>query len=318
MKRLIVISLLITLVFSTQAFGETDYVVKAGDSLSAIALKFYNDPFAWPYIAESNREALRGSKYLQIGTRLIIHELPREKKTLINRGEILPLVTGNEYAPFTDERLPNGGMITEIIERIFRGMGYDPQIEFWNWDHGYRATQKGVFAATFPYLKTPERQAEYLYSKPVYEILIVPFVRKDSGITYNSPEDLKNYRICKAKGYAVPTIDEMVKDGALHNLEEPKQMSDCFKMLEAKQVDMVVEMELSGKELISNMGLGHSIHALENAIDIASLHIIFPKYYSESNVMLYKFNKSLKSLKASGAYHEIVKNHLENYYNSIK
>ena len=304
--------------WSTEAFGETYHVVKAGDSLSKIALTFYKDPFAWPYIAEANREALKGSKYLQIGTKLMIPELPKDKTSQKEGFKLIELVTGNEYAPFTDERLPNGGMITEIVARVFRGMGYDPKIEFWNWDHGYRSTEKGVFAATFPYLKTSERQVKYLYSKPVYEILIVPFVRKDSKIAYSSPDDLKNYRICKPKGYAVPTVDEMIKNGSLSNVEEPKQMSDCFKMLEAKQVDIVPEMELSGKELVFNLGLESSIHSLENAVDISTLHIIFPKYVSESNVTLYKFNQSLKNLKGSGAYEKIIRIHLENYYNSLK
>jgi len=209
-------------------------------------------------------------------------------------------------------------MVTEIVEIIFQGLGYDPKIEFWNWDHGYRATEKGVFAATFPYLKTPERERKYFYSKPVYEILIVPFARKDSSIIYNSPNDLKNYKICKPKGFSVPTIDEMIKNGSLRDIEKPKQMSDCFKMLEAKQVHIVPVMDLSGKEILLKLRLESSIHALEDAIEINTLHVIFPKYVQESNVTFHKFNQSLKNFKGTGAYERLVRNHLESYYNSLR
>jgi hypothetical protein len=51
----------------------------------------------------------------------------------------LTLVTGDQYAPFTDQRLPHGGMISEMVKVIFQKMGVCGAYRFQTleaWLHG--------------------------------------------------------------------------------------------------------------------------------------------------------------------------------------
>ncbi len=45
-------------------------------------------------------------------------------------AEPIPIVTGNKFAPFTDEKLPNGGLATEIIKTTFNELGHETKIKF--------------------------------------------------------------------------------------------------------------------------------------------------------------------------------------------
>ena len=61
----------------------TEYVVKEGDSLSAIAKALYHDGTAWEIIFEANKERLNGKpNFLKLGTKLVI---PAVKKVPVSQ-----------------------------------------------------------------------------------------------------------------------------------------------------------------------------------------------------------------------------------------
>ena len=52
--------------------------------------------------------------------------------------EGLRLVTGNDYKPFTDESLPEGGLANEIVKRSYDQIGVKYSIEWKPWKRGFR------------------------------------------------------------------------------------------------------------------------------------------------------------------------------------
>ncbi len=64
--------------------------------------------------------------------------------------ETLKLVTGNDFSPFTDEKLKNGGMYTSVIKTILNRLKIHYEIEFYPWARGYELVKKEKFDATFP------------------------------------------------------------------------------------------------------------------------------------------------------------------------
>ena len=52
------------------------YTVNSGDSLGAIAIKFYGDVSKFPLIFEANRGILSSPDMIRVGQRLTIPELP--------------------------------------------------------------------------------------------------------------------------------------------------------------------------------------------------------------------------------------------------
>ncbi|MCB1069261.1 MAG: LysM peptidoglycan-binding domain-containing protein [Verrucomicrobia bacterium] len=52
--------------------SEQIYVVQAGDTLSRIATRVYNNPALWERIYEANRETLRSPESIRVGQTLRI------------------------------------------------------------------------------------------------------------------------------------------------------------------------------------------------------------------------------------------------------
>ena len=52
------------------------YHVKAGDTLSKIAKKFYNDATLWDLIYQANRDALQSPSGIRVGQTLVIPLVP--------------------------------------------------------------------------------------------------------------------------------------------------------------------------------------------------------------------------------------------------
>lgn len=316
--KIITLTLLMLMVVVTNSvLAETTYTVKSGDTLSLIARKFYNNPYKWPYIYRANKEIIKDHDSIQVGWVLKIPNLTKTTQPISSKK--LKLVTGNDYAPFADETLMKGGMITDIVRMTFNAMGYSPVIEFWTWSYGYKATKEGLFSATFPYLKNKEREQDFLYSKPLFEILIFPFVRKESRLRYQELSDLKGLTLCRPEGYYIHDIKELIAKNLI-KLERPKELETCFNMLVNDKVDVVPVNEFSGKNMIVEMGLSQHIKMLdEKEISIEStLHVIFPKRGRYSRVLQHKFDRSISELEQSGELQEIISQHLENYYQIIE
>jgi len=230
----------------------------------------------------------------------------------------IKLVTGNEYAPFTDQKLPNRGMITEIMEKVFEKLGLQSDIGFLGWKDGYDKTKNGQFDGTFPYVRTPERMADYHYSRPLFEILTRWFVKKDANIKGGKPEDLRGLVCCKSEGYNLSDIQTYL-DRKLIRLENPwpKNLGDCFKLLKQGKVDLVPINELVGFKTINDIyGSPQDFRMLEEAVAIDTLHFIVPKSRKDARALVRKFDRVLDEIENDGTLDEIVKRHLKRHYGS--
>jgi len=108
-----------------------------------------------------------------------------------------------EWAPFVTQYDEGYGHVTEKVTVVLERMGYRPNYLFMPWSQAklkvrYNDEQTGP-QATFPHLRTEEREKHFLISsKPIYEGCIRFFYnrRKLSGpVNVSTLEDLAAYRI---------------------------------------------------------------------------------------------------------------------------
>jgi len=307
--------------------AQQTYVVQRGDSLASIAYKFYGNQSKWKLLHDANPSQVeKDGNLIFVGAQLMIPGAAAaagsiyasaygkldEASGLMN----IDIATGPDFTPWTDDELPNGGMVTEIVDKAFRSMGYKPAFEFINWPSGYRLTEKGKFAATFPYAPTEERMQSFYYSDSVYDTLSIVFSRSDASFEYRDASDLHGKRACRPAGYFTSFIDEMIQSGEL-TLQQPKTLDDCYNALLKGETDVVIIAELEGNAKLKQMGIEDKVHASEKAINISGLHVIFPKSIDQSEVMLSDFNEAVRKMAAAGELEEIVSRHLEDYYSSF-
>lgn len=300
----------------------TTHIVKQGETLSHIAKRHYKDGSKWPHIYRTNKNLIKDAEKINVGWELIIPgieniQLKKLQDTqTFGDADVIRLVTGNGYFPFTDEKLPGDGMITEIVARVFEKMGKTVELEFWSWKLGYDAAKAGEFTATFPYLKDSERLKDFYYSKPLFNILMRGFVKNDSSIKFDSVDDLKGLTVCRPEGYLISDLREWVDKGTL-SIRQPKEMSDCFHLLKNGKVDIVSTNEFEAKGVImKEFGSMEMFKLLDKSFSEGPLHIIFSKSNPENLELLREFDQALEKLAKKGALQKIVKRHMM-YYQSL-
>lgn len=227
----------------------------------------------------------------------------------------LPLVTGNDYAPFTDERLPQRGMVTEIVELVFKEMHYDVQVTFRPWKRGYEETKKGIFAATFPYIKTDERLQAFYYSEPITTIPTRIFVTNRSPI--RKLDDLQGRRICIPLGYGInKELNTMLRRTVSDQLGSPVDLEGCLRQMIAGRKDFFILNEISGWMAIQNTFQSKDdFRTLDTVFASDSHHLIISKSYPNAEKILADFNQGIANLRQTGRLQQIVDRHLRDIIN---
>lgn len=222
------------------------------------------------------------------------------------------LVTGNDYKPFTDEGLPEGGLVTDIVRSAYTQAGHEVKIEFLPWRRGEKGVRDGKYDATFPYVKNDEREKIYSFSDPVFVAKERPIVLKDQAGSINNLEDMKGKTLCMPIGYqtASSELQDLIDTGEVKETK-PRNYASCFRMLKAGRVDFLA-MERPQAVLEANNVYGSTDPiSFENYVTGQTvLHLIFDKDGEGTQEKIATFNAALKALKDSGEYDKIVEKHL--------
>ncbi len=324
-------NMIVSLVFFVLGAIEADevgagqpYVVEAGDSLSSIAYAFYRDQNKWRFILDANRDKVAADGALvQVGTVLDIPDVgetqPRAGQSEAFRldpatGRIqVDLVTGNDFKPYADETLPEGGMITEIVMTAFRDLGYEPIVDFLNWPSGYDLTKRGKFAANWAWAPTAEREADFFYSDSLAEDLTFAYWHVDRPQTFEQIDDIKGYRVCRAVDYYTEFMDHLVDSGEIE-FTQPKDINECWRGLADGSFDFVIQAEFASVAQHAELGLTDKIIKSDTVVSKQSYHAIFPRSISESEKLRDDFDRAFRKMEETGALNQIVERHLKAFF----
>lgn len=332
-----------------------EYKVKVGDNLRFIARAAYGDADLYRVIYDANR-AVIGAKadIIEIGTLLSIPCDPNDPKADASAAvtaaaepeaavepvaakvsEAAPaasaepaqrpiaIVTGNGYAPFADETLPGGGMMTQLVEMaVFRadpGIAYN--LSFINdWQaHIDALLPSGAYDLSFPWVRPNCEGAEMLspgdearcrdfaFSAPFYEIVDGFFATRDSGLmAVTSYADFQGKRICRPEGSTTGVLDEVGLTAPAITLVRGTDAKDCFRALSAGEVDLVsVDAEL-GDATVAKMGLITTVGQNPHLSTILSLHVIAHKSNPRAVAMLGELDVGMREMYETGEWYDIV------------
>ncbi|MFD2261667.1 substrate-binding periplasmic protein [Lacibacterium aquatile] len=229
-------------------------------------------------------------------------------------AEELQLVTGNEYEPYTDQKLPEGGLATEIVRAAFAKEGHTVKVEFAPWKRGAELAAKGEVAATFPYVISEERQKTYNYSEPMLFLQQILKANPASGITSADPASLKGKRICLPLGYStVKTVQPLVDSKEIIRSELP-DMKSCMQHVASGRSDFLIIDKISGAIAMSaaqQTEASFKSFPVENATN--TLHLIVGKERADGAKVLAAFNAGFAKLKSGGELAAIIKKHVPGY-----
>ncbi|WP_157954442.1 substrate-binding periplasmic protein [Saccharospirillum mangrovi] len=225
--------------------------------------------------------------------------------SLTGRAEVT-LVTGNDYPPFADQALPEGGLSTRLVRAAFAAVDEPTEVRFQPWLRGYRATLNGDFDATFPYVHTDERAEQMLFSVPFITVDTVIISRASHPLNYQTMESLRGAVLCRAQGWGLPAaIQQALDDGIIDVMDAP-QYTSCFRMLLAGRVDFLLSNNLQWAVQAQVNELEPSLfYVAPKPIQRSNHYVIAPKT-ARGQAVIEQFNRGLALLRQTGEYEPLV------------
>lgn len=221
-------------------------------------------------------------------------------------GGQVKLVTG-EFYPYSGSELTNGGMITALVTESLLAAHKKVDLYFLPWKRGLIYTLNHRMAATFPYVKDSQREAQYLFSESIFSAKVSLFVRRDSSITFSKDIDLKGLSTCVPLGYSTKEIQRFLTKGLIRVGMRPVTDSQCLKAVHNGNIDFYSVNELTGRTLARDLfGTSRALKTVGNPVSINNYHLIIAKDYPGGDKLLQAFNSGLNKIKVNGKYQRIV------------
>lgn len=224
----------------------------------------------------------------------------------------LRLVSGPDYVPYADPSLPSGGLGGALVLAAFAigGVAVDP-IQFEPWKRAYADTLAGEFDATFPYIRSTQRETEMLFSDPIYDIVTVALFRADSGRDYVEPSSLAGLSLCLPIGYAPASPLVSLVDAQVIHVERPASPDLCLRELAERRVDVFVgPSELIDLRVAALFGAASPFVRGRTPVFLQSLYLLAARTGPGSSDLIHRFNEGLAMLRADGRYEAIVQRQL--------
>lgn len=227
-------------------------------------------------------------------------------------SEDLRLVTGDDYAPFTGSALPAGGLLTQVVHAALEQGGVDSTLEWQPWNRGYLKTLRGEYDATFPYVRTPEREQDYLYSAPLLVLEYHFFSRADDPIEQATVQTMQGRRVCIPLGWQPPPIIQALLDQNVLIRHSPVGLKECARLVMIGRDDFfVVDRRLGETALQLLADSPRQVSRSHSMISSSSLHLIVPRNNSRATTIIDVFNEGLASLRLSGGYQQVLEGYMQ-------
>jgi polar amino acid transport system substrate-binding protein len=254
--------------------------------------------------------------------------------SLVRRIEFL---TADGYAPYTGRTLEGGGMITQLISSGMSHIKTESKNVFdygTSWVNDWSAHLNPLlltraFDVGFPWSKpncddvsaldqnSKLRCQKFFFSEPIYEVVTLVFVRKDSRIQSLRTDEISGATVCQAAGASLQEFDQggrnWLKDGKI-TMMRPPSIKECFRLLDAGTVDAVASAELVGRSAALSAGVADRVREVEPPLGLTTLHAVISKSHPHARTMLYYINASLSKLRETGDYDRIVERHLSLFW----
>ena len=202
-------------------------------------------------------------------------------------------------------------MVTELVNAALENTPHPvPYAITWddNWStHLFPQLDGKKFDMGFPWLRPNceedrenERCANFHFSDPLVELLILVFTRTDNAFAFESDEDIHGKTLCRPEGYFTHDLDragrEWLKKGLI-TLVQAANPDACFELLMKGEVDGVTLNEFLGWTKINDLGLKGAVEPLRRPLSIEGLHVLISKKHWRGTTHLYRFNAGLEELK---------------------
>jgi hypothetical protein len=236
------------------------------------------------------------------------------------------LLTGSGIAPYADENLPQGGMITDLVSRALNAAapGQQSRAAFVNdWAaHLNYLLPDDAFDVSFPWYKPDcakadrlnaemqKRCAEFEFSNPIFEVRIGFYTQAGSALAEaRTLAALSGKRLCRPNGHFSFDLQQIGLVEPDVSIETRYTAQECFVRLVKGQIDVVTLVKSEGDEQLRQLGVTKAIAEIRGLESGQTLHALVSKQNPNGLAQLELINRGLTELMATGKWFEVVAFH---------
>ena len=235
--------------------------------------------------------------------------------------------------PLTDERLPDGGLITALLSTsLTMGLGRDAgaaEVEL-QWAKLPLLAIQSLLAdpsidISFPWEAADcERPNDLLqasavlcdnalFTDPILQVVIGLFIPSDRPFRFDTDQSIFGRTICVPNDRDVSSLNasgrNWLSDKRVAVIRQPTLL-ECASIVQQREADAFIATDLEGQYLIARLGLGQLFAMAERPLGTRGVHAIVSRDHAKASALVTAVNQGLKELKQSEAYATIVRRHL--------
>lgn len=217
-------------------------------------------------------------------------------------------LTNGEWPPYLSQKLPHHGAASHIVREAFANEGIEVEYGFFPWNRSYILAQRGVWDGTVVWVKTPEREQNFLYSDVVITDTEYLFHLKSVPLHFTDMASLTGKKVGATLHTAYPTLERAQEDGLLQ-IERYGNYNLLYRRLLNKRVDAIPHVKQVGKYFqrtslseAEQQQITHSPLVLQTR----QYHLILNRVSPRNVELLKRFNKGLRQLRENGRYQAIL------------
>lgn len=247
-------------------------------------------------------------------------------------GRPVRFLTGSDFAPFTGRDLPEGGMLTDVVnramQRVDSGAGYEIAWEN-DWSlHLSTLLPEGKHDLGFPWYRpdcsvvdklSPEmrmRCTDYDFSSPLYEVAVGYYMPADA-VTAGDHAVLAGRTICRPAGYFTFDLEEVGLVEPNVGIVRPATPGECFEMVAAGEADVATMNTYLAEREIAGLGLEGKVVEVPELGSTETLHVLAPKTNPHGRAYLRLIDRGLRRLRDEGVWSDVTSRHLAEHAKSL-
>lgn len=215
-----------------------------------------------------------------------------------------------EWPPFIGATLPHYGVVPQLISEAFATQGVSVEYGFFPWKRAYTEVKQGRWQASAIWGRTPEREADCLFSAVVYRDEVVLFYRRDRPIDWDgslaAAEQLKGLRIGIPLGSAKQPVLEQAEQRGWVQYEASGDELINLRKLAAGRIDAVDIVKGSGSYVLNQLSAKERARlTTTQTYETWDYHLIFSRPLPESERLQQLFDQGLRELQNSGRHAQL-------------
>lgn len=219
-------------------------------------------------------------------------------------------ITNGEWKPYLSKSLPENGAASLIVKEAFAAAGVPVEYGFFPWKRAFRLAKEGVWDGSVVWVRTPERDRDFLFSDVVIAEPEYLFHLKSAPLDWTYPIDLRGLKIGGTLHTVYPVFDPLDRAGIIR-IERAGTYEELFRRLLAGRIDAIPQVLNVGSYLIRTTlseDQQKRITFSPTPIQTREYRLMLSKAIPENTELLERFNGGLQRVRDTGRYDEIMRN----------